>query len=121
MLLFEPRLALGLERLPTRLSLGGIELRVLRRKCSSGLLEPGVELRTERLDAVGLEGCQVGLLARIGGELIQFIAPILVVMDELPIVLGDDRRRLAALVTVGRMITVLLTDVSVYSKTEASS
>ena len=70
MLLFQVRLALGLKRLPSRRSLGGVELRVLRWKHTSRVLEPSVKLRTQHLDTVELDVCQVRLLARIDGQLI---------------------------------------------------
>ena len=101
---FEVRLAAGLERLPACGPLGRIELRVLRGKSGTGGLEPGVELGTQGLDAVRFGARNILLLARIGGQVVQFVAAVLVVVDQLPVVLGDDRGRLAALVAVVRVV-----------------
>ena len=47
---------------------------------------------------------QVRLLAGVGAEVVQFVAAVFVVVDQFPVALADDRRRLAALVAVVRVV-----------------
>ena len=45
-------------------------------------------------------------LRRILGQVVQFVTTVLVVIDELPVVLCDDRRRLTSLVAVVRVVPI---------------
>ena len=96
MAFFETNFTLALERLPTRLALGQVERRILRRKLGVGGLEPGVELGPEGLGFTGLAPGQIMFLRRILGQVVQFVTTVLVVIDELPVGLCDGSANTAA-------------------------
>ena len=100
MTFLERGLATCLYGLPSGLALGRVERRILARELRTGGLEPSIESGAESLGLLGMAFGQVTTLRRILTQLVKFIAAVLMVVDQLPVILRDNRRRLTALVAV---------------------
>ena len=100
MLFLQTFLAVGAKVVPAGLSFRRIEVRVLGGKGGFGFLEPGVELPTHPSRPFGFLGKEVVSFSRVAGEIVQFVASVLVVVNQFPVTLHDDGTGFASLVAV---------------------
>ena len=116
MTFLERGLATCLYGLPSGLALGRVERRILVRELRTGGLEPSIESGAESLGLLGMAFDQVTTLRRILTQLVKFITAVLMVVDQLPVILRDNRRRLTALVAVVGVMPVSYTHLTLPTK-----
>lgn len=79
---------------------GGVEAGIGFWDAGAGFGQVGVQGFAQGGGAVGVLFCQVGLFAGVGGDVVEFVAAVFVVVDELPGEVECDGGGFAALVAV---------------------
>ena len=82
----------------------GVVTFVLLRCRGSRFLEPDIELFTKSLTDVWHFNSEAVLFADVLAELVELIVTVLVIVDEFPITLADDRGGLTPLIAVVRVV-----------------
>ena len=83
---------------------GGIEAGILLRNAGTGPGEPGIEGGAECFHPFHFPGGEIALFPGVPGEVVEFVPPILVVVDEFPIPAADDGAGFTALVAIVRVV-----------------